>query len=206
MAEGRRLNRVGDTLLLLEHPHTYTLGRRGNPENILLPPEELQRRGIAVHRVDRGGDVTYHGPGQLVGYPILRLPPDRLDYVGYIRLLEEALLRTVRRLGVTARLIDGYSGVWVGDDKVCAVGVKVDSHGITSHGFALNVNVDRSYFEHIIPCGIPDKGVTSLDILLGRRVSKGLVQRISVEELAATFGLPLAPRAMSRARLQRLPI
>lgn len=193
LAEARNCDRIPDTLLLLEHPHTYTLGRRGKVENVLLTPRQLTRRGIALHQVDRGGDVTYHGPGQLVGYPILKLRPDGLDYVGYIRDVERALLHAVCDLRVPAQLQGEYSGVWVGNEKVCAIGVKVDAHGVTSHGFALNVNTDLSYFEHIIPCGLTDKGVTSLNQLLGRHVSMRRVEKLVVARLAEVFSLMPLP-------------
>lgn len=186
LAEARREDAVPDTLLLLEHPHTYTLGRRGNRENILLSSEELSARGIAVYEVDRGGDVTYHGPDQLVGYPILKLPPG-FTYVGYIRDLERALLEAIRDLGVPAGLKEGFSGVWVGEEKICAIGVKVDAFGVTSHGFALNVNTDLSYFSHIIPCGITDKGVASLRRVRGRRVSPRRVERAVVSRMHEVF-------------------
>lgn len=201
LADDRGHDRIGDVLLLLEHPHTYTLGRRGNEDHILLSPHDLERRAIAVYHVDRGGDVTYHGPGQLVGYPILKLPPERLDYVGYIRDVERAMLAAVRDLGVPAELKERFSGVWIGEEKVCAIGVKVDAAGVTTHGFALNVNTDLSYFGHIVPCGIADKGVTSLDRLLGRPVSPRTVERAVVARLSERFGL--APRTFSRARLER---
>jgi lipoyl(octanoyl) transferase len=202
LAAARKNDLIPDTLLLLEHPHTYTLGRRGKDENVLLPPEELARRGISVHHVDRGGDVTYHGPGQLVGYPIIKLPSRRLDFVRYIRDLERGLLLAVRDLGVPAGLKEGYSGVWVGDEKVCAIGVKVDAAGVTSHGFALNVSVDLGYFGHIVPCGIVDKGVTSLERKLGRRVSMRRVVRAVVRRLGETF--ELTPRPARLAQVQRL--
>lgn len=200
----RREDRIPDTILLLEHPHTYTLGRRGKMENILLTPRQLARRKIAVYEVDRGGDVTYHGPEQLVGYPILRMEPGRVTFVRYIRELEIALLAAVRDLGVPAGLQEGFSGVWVANEKICAIGVKVDAAGITSHGFALNVNTDLSYFGHIIPCGITDKGVTSLAKALGRRVSMRRVQNVVVERLAERFGLQPAARAIGPNRLERL--
>jgi lipoyl(octanoyl) transferase len=203
LAQARKEERIADTLLLLQHPHTYTLGRRGNPENVLLSSEELGRRGIAVYHVDRGGDVTYHGPGQLVGYPILKLPPERLDYVRYIRDVEAALLAVVCDLGVPAERKEGFSGVWVGNEKVCAIGVKIDAAGVTTHGFALNVNVDLEYFGHIVPCGLADKGVTSLDRLLNRRVSMRRVETAALTRLAERFDL--APRSSSRQHLvQRL--
>jgi lipoyl(octanoyl) transferase len=203
LTAARRDNLVPDLLLLLEHPHTYTLGRRGNRENILLGPEDLTRRGIAVYEVDRGGDVTYHGPDQLVGYPILKLPMDEYTYVRYIRTLERALLGAIEELGVDAELKEGYSGVWVGEEKVCAIGVKVDASGVTSHGFALNVNADLSYFGHIVPCGITDKGVTSLERVLRRRVSMPRVERVVARHVAAAFDLEQG-RRIGAGRLDAL--
>jgi lipoyl(octanoyl) transferase len=202
LAEARRNDAIPDVLLLLEHPHTYTLGRRGNRENILLTSEDLAARRIAVYEVDRGGDVTYHGPDQLVGYPILKLDPG-YTYVGYIRDLERALLQAVRDLDVDAELKEGFSGVWVGDEKICAIGVKVDAQGVTSHGFALNVNTDLSYFGHIIPCGITDKGVTSLQRVLGRRVSPRRVEHAVLDRLCEVFRLAPNRRAVGRAGVLR---
>ncbi|HLJ66638.1 MAG TPA: lipoyl(octanoyl) transferase LipB [Chloroflexota bacterium] len=198
LADARKQDLIPDVLLLLEHPHTYTLGRRGNAANILLSETELEARAIAVYHVDRGGDVTYHGPGQVVGYPIFKLPPDRLDYVRYIRDVERAMLLAVRDLGVPADLKDGLSGVWAGNDKLCAIGVKVDAWGVTTHGFALNVNVDLSYFEHIIPCGLVGKGVSSLQRELGRRVAPREVVPAITRRLGEAFGLtPIRARAGS---------
>ncbi len=207
LADARREDLIPDTLLLLEHPHTYTLGRRGRRENILIPPEDIAVRGIAVHDVDRGGDVTYHGPDQLVGYPILKLP-EGYTFVRYIRTLESALLSSIRDLGFDAGLLEGYSGVWAGDEKLCAIGVKVDAAGVTTHGFALNVNTDLSYFGHIVPCGITDKGVTSLQALRGRRVSMRKVEDAVVCRLAETFGLvpTRAGRKAHVAELHRLAL
>jgi len=199
LADARHHDRIPDNLLLLEHPHTYTLGRRGKMENVLLTPRQLKRRGIALYQVDRGGDVTYHGPGQLVGYPILKLPAGRMDFVRHIRNVERALLHAVCDLGVPAQLQDQYSGVWVGNEKVCAIGVKVDAHGVTSHGFALNVNTDLSYFEHIIPCGLTGKGVTSLNRLLGRHVSVRRVEKLVIGRLAEVFSL--VPSASRRGQV-----
>lgn len=160
--------RTVDTLLLMEHPATYTLGRRGKQENLLVSQESLVSQGAAVYRVDRGGDVTFHGPGQLVGYPILDLKNRRRDVVRYLRQLEEALISALDSFGVTARRIPGYTGVWVGEEKIAAIGVKVDAKGITRHGFALNVTTDLQYFSRIVPCGIRDKPVTSVAHVLGR--------------------------------------
>lgn len=156
-----------------------------------------------MYEVDRGGDVTYHGPDQLVGYPILKLSSG-FTYVGYIRALERALLDAVRDLNVDADLKEGYSGVWVGEEKIGAIGVKVDAYGVTSHGFALNVNTDLSYFGHIIPCGITDKGVTSLQRVLGRRVSQRRVERAVIKRLATAFGGEVADRVLTPNRLTGL--
>lgn len=191
LVSARKEERIPDIVLLLEHPHTYTLGRSGRDENILISRQELERRGIAVYHVDRGGDVTYHGPGQLVGYPIFKLPAERRQHPGYMRAyirdVERALLLAIRDLGVAAELQEGYSGVWVGDEKVCAIGVKIDAAGVTSHGFALNVSTDLSYFESIVPCGIADKGVTSLDRLLGRQVPMAEAEKTVLRRFGECF-------------------
>lgn len=161
-----------ETLLLLEHPHTYTCGRSGGRDHILIAEHELQKRGITVLDVDRGGDVTYHGPGQLVAYPLINLYRDgeRLDYRKYLRSLEDVLIRTLADFGIQAHRLEGFSGVWVGageqQEKIAAIGVKVDGRGVTSHGIALNVATDLAYFSYIVPCGITDKGVTSMSKLL----------------------------------------
>jgi lipoyl(octanoyl) transferase len=204
LAEARRCDRLPDTLLLLEHPHTYTLGRRSKPEHVLLSREELERRRIPLYEVDRGGDVTYHGPGQLVGYPILKRTSARIDYISYIRDLERALVATVVRLGVPGERKDHFSGVWVGNRKLCAIGVKIDAYGITSHGFALNVGPDLSYFSHIVPCGIADKGVSSLEQELGRRVSMRRVMHAVVESMEETFQLAARPRSVNLERVEKL--
>jgi lipoyl(octanoyl) transferase len=165
LADFRGQDLIPDVLMLLEHPPTYTLGRRGKPSNILLTPSELEEKGIEVFEVDRGGDVTYHGPGQLVGYPIMSLDLQRPDIIKYVRMLEEVLIWTLADFGIVAGRIDGLSGVWIGNEKIAAIGVKFGR--VTSHGFALNVHTDMTYFEHIIPCGITDKGVTSMHRLRG---------------------------------------
>ncbi len=168
------------TLLLLEHPHTFTFGRRGDARNLLWDDADLKRRGIEVYWVDRGGDVTYHGPGQLVGYPLIPLviqnlfPPlqpgpslvPHADYTGYLRKLEQVLILALGELGVNAQRITGLTGVWVNGAKIAAIGVKVDAHGITRHGFALNVDPDMSYWDGIIGCGLAGYSVTSLARLL----------------------------------------
>ncbi|MCA1954499.1 MAG: lipoyl(octanoyl) transferase LipB [Anaerolinea sp.] len=163
-----------DTLLLLEHPHVYTLGRRGQAEHVLWSSEELAARGVILRWVDRGGDVTYHGPGQLVGYPLLRLASagwqqgrlPQADFVGYVRRLERVLIGALERLGVHAEARPGLTGVWVGADKIASIGVKVDANGITRHGFALNVNPDGHYWAGIVPCGLEGVRMISLADLL----------------------------------------
>ena len=171
--EGRTLGRTRDDyLLLLEHPHTYTVGRNGDGTNLVLDQTLLPGLGAELHHVDRGGDITYHGPGQLVGYPILAVPrlPAGFDMVGHVRRLEGMLITTLADLGIDAWAEEGYTGVWTERGKVAAIGVRV-SRGVSMHGFALNVDPDLSYFEHIVPCAIPDRPVTSVSELLGRRVT-----------------------------------
>ncbi len=165
LGEARRSGTIPDTLLLLEHPHTYTIGRRGTRNHVFLTDAELTARGITCLEVDRGGDVTYHGPGQLVGYPILDLGP-RPDVGDYLRSLEGILIEAIGDFGIGAERLPGYTGVWIGNRKIAAIGVKV-ARGITTHGFALNVATDLSLFTHILPCGILDKGVTSMALELG---------------------------------------
>ena len=165
LVELRKQGRITDTLLLLEHPPVITLGRNAIRRNITASDEQLKRAGVAVFECDRGGDVTYHGPGQLVGYPIfdLRSRPQRMGAVDYVRHLEEALIRTCADFGVAAKRIKGLTGVWTSENeaKIAAIGVHI-SRGVTSHGFALNVTTDLDHFKLIVPCGIADKPVTSL--------------------------------------------
>lgn len=169
LARDRRAGLVPDLLLFVEHPHTYTLGRTGHDEHLLIGAEELARSGARLYHVDRGGDITYHGPGQLVGYPIVDLLSRGRDVHRYLRLLEEAVILTLTHLGLAGTRRPPHTGVWVGEEKIAAIGVKV-SHGVTLHGFALNIAPDLGYFDRIVPCGIRDKGVTSLQRLLGRPV------------------------------------
>jgi lipoyl(octanoyl) transferase len=171
LVEQRRSGEIGDVLLLLEHPHVITLGSRTDAArtNVLATPERLAALGVEMCETGRGGDVTYHGPGQLVGYPILNLKPDRADVYQYVRNLEEVMARACGVFGVEAGRIEGLTGTWVGNSKVGAIGVRI-SRWISSHGFAFNVNTDLDYFNLIIPCGIRDHGVTSLARELGREV------------------------------------
>jgi lipoyl(octanoyl) transferase len=160
---------IDDCVLLLEHPPVLTLGRSAKRQHVLAPRETLEARGVSVHEVGRGGDVTYHGPGQLVAYPIIDLKPDRRDVRKYVWSLEETMIRTCMDFGVSATHVEGLNGAWIADRKVGAVGVRI-SRWVTMHGLALNVNSDLTYFDLIVPCGIPDKTVTSLSAELGRTV------------------------------------
>ena len=166
----RRRGEVPDQLLLLEHPPTITLGSSSHDSHVLLSEAERSRRGIEMYEVGRGGDVTYHGPGQLVGYPILSLAPHRKDLHRYLRDLEEVLILTLEFFDIRAVREDGYTGVWVAEGKLAAIGVRVSSGWISSHGFALNIDPDRDHFSSIVPCGIHDRSVASMVEVLGRPV------------------------------------
>lgn len=183
----RAAGRIPDLLLLTEHDPVYTIGRSGDDNHLLAREEELRDRGIAVCHNDRGGDVTYHGPGQLVGYPILDLGGYYYDLHRYLRDLEEVVIRTLSSFGIAAGRNPDYTGVWAGDDKVCAIGVK-SSRWITMHGFALNIATDLSFFQRIIPCGIFEKGVTSMELLLGRPVAAEDVAAGIVRNFGEVFG------------------
>ena len=167
----RRAGEIPDTLLLLEHPHVITLGSGSHAEHVLLSADEQAARGIALWESGRGGDVTYHGPGQLVGYPILDLKPDRCDLHRYLRDLEGVLIGVLQDFGLRGDRKPGLTGAWVGDRKLAAIGVRVSSGWITSHGFALNVHTDLSFFDAIVPCGIREHGVGSISQELGTLVS-----------------------------------
>ncbi len=195
LVAARSAGRIPDTLLLLEHPPTITLGARANPAHVLLPLDELQRRGVEVVVSDRGGDVTYHGPGQLVGYPILKLSQHGGDLGRYLRALEESIIRTLADYGVTSERAPGLTGVWVtgGQAKICAIGVRLSASGVTSHGFALNVSTDLSGFDQIVPCGIADRGVTSLERLLGYAPPIDAVATTLLRHVAAVFGVEIQP-------------
>ena len=183
---------IGDLpalLLLLQHPHVYTLGRRGSETDILVPAEVLRELDADVHHTDRGGEVTYHGPGQLVGYPILDLRAAGLGPLAYVRALERVIISTLAELGIRATAEDRPTGVWVDDAKIAAIGVRV-SRGVTMHGFALNVNPDLSYFNHIVPCGMPNASVTSIaEQGVGLDVSD--VSNILTTHFASVLGLSI---------------
>jgi lipoyl(octanoyl) transferase len=182
---------VPETLFLLEHDPVLTRGTGTDADHLLADAAELDRLGIELHDAGRGGDITYHGPGQLVGYPILDLKPDRKDLHRYLRDLEEVVIRTLGRLGVEGWREEGLTGVWTARGKVAAIGVRVSSGWITSHGFALNVAPDLAHFGTIVPCGIGDREVTSLAVLLDAPPSVAEVASLAAEETATVFGYDL---------------
>ena len=190
LADQRRERRIGDRLLLVEHFPVYTVGRGGDEANLLATPDRLREIGARLIRVDRGGDITFHGPGQLVAYPILELR-DPLDLRRYVRVLEAAVIETAAVFGVAAGRVDGLTGVWVeGERKLAAIGVRV-RRGVTTHGLALNVNTDLAWFDEMIPCGIRGKGTTSLAREVGAVVEMALVEDELARRLAAHVGLAL---------------
>ena len=188
LVEQRKAGAIPDTLLLLEHPHVITVGvkQAGGRSHIVASPERLADLGVEVHETGRGGDVTYHGPGQIVGYPILDLKPDRCDVHRYVRDLEEVMIRMAAAFGIAAGRIEGLTGAWVGQEKLAAIGVRI-ARWVTSHGFAFNVNTTLEHFNFIVPCGISDKGVTSLERLLGQPVSMDEVAEVCIQEFRDVF-------------------
>jgi lipoyl(octanoyl) transferase len=188
LVDERRAGRIPDTLLLVEHPHVLTLGVRGDGgrSHILATADALASRGVEIHETGRGGDITYHGPGQLVGYPIIDLKPDRCDVHRYVRDLEDVLIRTASDYGIAAERVEGLTGVWVGREKLAAIGVRI-ARWITSHGFAFNVSTDLDYFDLIVPCGIADRGVTSMARLTGRAIDPFGVEHRIAEHFAKVF-------------------
>jgi lipoyl(octanoyl) transferase len=189
LVDERRAGCVPDLLLLLQHPPVITLGvRRGSRSHVIASDGQLAMHGIEVHEAGRGGDVTYHGPGQIVGYPILDLRPDRCDVHRYVRDLEELMIRVCADYGIAAHRVDGLTGAWVGTAKIGAIGVRI-SRWITSHGFAFNVNTRLEDFQLIVPCGIADRGVTSLRELLGKEVSIEDVEERFIRRFAEVFDM-----------------
>ena len=197
--EAHKAHAIPDVLLLCEHPHVITLGRNGKPANLRASEHVLRQMGVEFHPTDRGGDITYHGPGQIVGYPILDLSSHRRDVRWYVDRLEEAMIRATLDFGIAARRMDGMHGVWVdmpaGAEKLAALGVHL-SRWVTSHGFAYNVSTDLRYFDLIVPCGIPDKRATSLEKLLGREIDSAAV----AEALVRRFGEVFERRPVSVSR------
>ena len=182
---GQRVdNKIPDTMLLLEHPHVFTLGRHATDGNVMWNEKELAEHDVFVKHVDRGGDVTYHGPGQLVGYPIIKLKDRNLRPRRLVEWIEKIIIRTVAKFGIASYVHPEYPGVWVGDAKICAIGMRI-REGVSYHGFALNISTDLSYFEGIVPCGIQDKSVCSLESLLGRKIDIEEVKAIIIKEALA---------------------
>ena len=203
LVAARKVDAIGDVLLLCEHPHVITLGRNGKPEHLLASEHLLKQMNVEFFPTDRGGDITYHGPGQLVGYPILNLTEHRRDVGWYVRQLEEALIRATADFGVHAVRMPGWTGIWIedsaGEKKLGAIGIHL-SRWVTSHGFAYNVATDLRYFDLIVPCGIAGKGVTSLERLLHRSVSIREAQSMMVARFGEVFDRE--PRLATRARLE----
>ncbi len=205
LVEARKTGAIPDQLLLLQHPPVITLGvkARSDRSHVLATEESLDEQGVELFETGRGGDVTYHGPGQLVGYPILDLRPDRCDVHRYVRDLEAALILVAESFGIQAGRVPGLTGVWVGNDKLAAIGVRI-SRWITSHGFAFNVGTDLSHFDLIVPCGITDRGVTSLDVLLGRAAPMVAVEEAAIAAMASVFGRVAVPAAQTIPQSVRL--
>lgn len=182
--------KITDSFIFAEHPHVYTLGKSGNAAHLLKGIAELKQIDAEFIENDRGGDITYHGPGQIVGYPILDLDRYFTDVHKYLRYLEEVIIKTCADYGIEAGRIEGLTGVWVGDEKICAMGIRC-SRWVTMHGFAFNVNTDLSYFDHIVPCGIKDKNVTGLSKILGNPVDIEEVKKRIATHFAEQFGVKL---------------
>ena len=192
LAERRFLQEIPNLLLLMQHPHTITIGKTGNKEHLLVDPAFLAQKGITLLEVDRGGDITYHGPGQLIGYPILALPESQPDVIAYLRQLEETLICTLQQYHIPAGRKEEYTGVWVAEEKVAAIGVKV-SHWITTHGFALNVATDLTHYDYIVPCGVRNKNVTSMVKLLDYPICIEDVIPKLVTQFGSTFDFQMIP-------------
>ena len=192
LAERRAAAEVPDTLILLEHPPVYTAGRRSDPMHLRWTRDQMEAAGAELWEVDRGGSITFHGPGQLVGYPIVDLG-GRPDVLGHLRKIEEVIIRSCRDVGVELERDPSATGVWAGDRKVCAIGVRVTRGRVTLHGFALNCTTDLSWFDAIVPCGLADRGVASLSDLVGRRVTVEEMTPLVLRSFQDVFGLRLDP-------------
>jgi lipoyl(octanoyl) transferase len=177
LVDQRKRGEIPDQFLIVEHPHTITLGRNGHMENLLARAEILERGGVAFHETDRGGDITYHGPGQIVGYPIVDLREWKRDVVAYVRAIEQVIIDALADFGLKAGRVQGMTGVWVDDAKIAAIGVHI-SRWVTSHGFALNANTDLSYFQYIVPCGLV-KPVTSMAALGAGTARENVIARLA---------------------------
>ena len=192
LLEKRKHGEIGDTILLLEHPPTYTIGRKGNIKNLLIDSANLKKRGIHFERVSRGGDITFHGPGQLVGYPIIDLNNFDRDVHRFLRKLEEAIILTLSEFGINGERIPELTGVWVGEEKIASIGVGIKKW-ITYHGFALNVNTDLTYFDNIVACGIPKVEITSMERKLGTKDGMKMieVENSVIKAFKKTFNMNL---------------
>jgi lipoyl(octanoyl) transferase len=197
----RNENIVTDTLFLLEHPHVITLGRNAKNANLIADNELLTKLNVSVHQTGRGGDITYHGPGQIVGYPIINLAPDRCDVHRYVRDLEEVMIRAAADFGVKAERVKGLTGIWVGREKLGAIGVRI-SRWITMHGFAFNVNTNLDYFKLIVPCGISDRGVTSLAQLAGAPVDMAAARSSLAKHFGAVFDCEIKEKPIKHQSAQ----
>ena len=190
----RKADAIEDVLLLCEHPHVITLGRNGKREHLLASEHVLKQKGVELHATDRGGNITYHGPGQIVGYPILNLGAIRRDVVWYVRMLEEIMIRTTAEFGVSAGRLGGKTGIWVRaaatEEKLAAIGVHI-SRWVTSHGFAYNVSTDLRFFDLIVPCGIADSKATSLEKILGRSIERKEIAPQLVKQFGEAFSLEM---------------
>lgn len=195
LSDQRRQDQVGDHLILLEHPPVITLGQSGGWEDLNVPAAALENRGVALFETNRGGRATFHGPGQLVAYPILKLPDE--DLHAYLWKLEEVICRLLTHWGIAAQRVERYPGVWVGSDKIAAVGVAV-AGGVTTHGIALNVNTDLDYFKLITPCGIKGRGVTSMQVQLGRPLPLAEVKDSFIQFFSEVFNLKVIHGSLSR--------
>jgi lipoyl(octanoyl) transferase len=217
LVAARKIDAIEDVLLHCEHPHVITLGRNGKRENLLASEQVLRQRGVEFHASNRGGDITYHGPGQLVGYPILNLGAIRKDVVWYVRMLEEAMIRATAEFAVVAGRVEGKTGIWVQglqatpvteatEEKLGAIGVHI-SRWVTSHGFAYNVSPDLRYFDLIVPCGIAGRKATSLEKILDRAVSRKEVMQPLVRNFGEVFGLEMCETSLTelRSRLAEQP-
>jgi lipoyl(octanoyl) transferase len=204
----RRNGEIGDTLLLLEHPHVITLGTSAHTDHVLVDEQQRQLLGIDLFETGRGGDVTYHGPGQLVGYPIFDLKPARCDLHRYVRDIEEALIRALAAFDVVGTRVPGLTGVWVDDAKIAAIGVRVSSGWITSHGFALNVRTDLAFFDAIVPCGIREHGVTSMQRVLQREIDDDALRAAITRAFQDVFEFAQvgAPTHVPRIEAERLSV
>jgi|Deesub1362B_J571_1020462.scaffolds.fasta_scaffold02256_9 lipoate-protein ligase B len=191
LQEARITGEIPHVLLLLQHPHTITIGKSGTPKHLRVQEAWLRNQGVELFETDRGGDITYHGPGQLVGYPILDLREIRRDINWYLRQLEEAIIRTLAEYGIKAGRTEGLTGVWVGDAKIAAIGIRI-RQWVTMHGFALNVRTDLRFFGYIVPCGIPDKGVCSMQEFAAHAAVENVIGRL-VDHFGEVFGLRMMP-------------